>query len=54
MKLVGKLSLSAASATLDEALEDLPALAKKLEHPEPAPTHLTARPEQVDLVPGIG
>jgi len=46
-EVVGKLSLAAATATLEEALEDLPALAKKLEHPEPVPTHLTARPEQV-------
>jgi len=46
-EVVGKLSLAAATATLDEALEDLPALAKKLEHPESVPIHLTARPEQV-------
>jgi 5-methylthioadenosine/S-adenosylhomocysteine deaminase len=48
-EVVSKLSLSEARATLDEALDDLPALAEKLEHPapEPAPMTLAARPEQV-------
>jgi 5-methylthioadenosine/S-adenosylhomocysteine deaminase len=48
-EVVGQLSLSQASETLDEALDNLPALAEKLEHPAPvpAPGKLAARPEQV-------